>query len=112
MLRPCPPRGLTLFRICRDGELRRRLHETKQALAELSTPTEYRSLPGIEEPPRSELAVAAGEKLDALSGYHEDHALWLDERTSEKLDDLIEEYAFRWAVAQDSVGKGVEEDAI
>jgi hypothetical protein len=65
-------------------ELRKRLRETKQALAELSTPVEHRILPGIEAPPRSELADAAGEKLSALTSYHQDHALWLDERTSEK----------------------------
>jgi hypothetical protein len=93
-------------------ELRKRLREAKQALADLSTPAEYRSLPGIEEPPRSKLADAAGEKLNALTSYHQDHALWLDERTSEKLDDLTDEYASRWAAAEGSVGEEVEEDAM
>jgi hypothetical protein len=80
-------------------ELRRRLRETREAFANLATPSEYRRLAN-ETRPRDELAKEAGEKLNELDGYHRDHALWLDRRTYEKLDNFTDELAFGLAEAE------------
>jgi hypothetical protein len=75
-------------------ELRRRLRELQQSFANMATPPEWR-LPqeqfGVEE------VEEVSEKLNALTGYFEDNATWLDEETRVRIDKLTDEYAFRWA---------------
>jgi predicted nuclease with TOPRIM domain len=74
-------------------ELRGRLRELRDSFANMATPPEWR-LP--EEQFKVEEVEEVGEKLDALTGYFEDNATWLDEETQERLDKLTEEYASRW----------------
>lgn len=75
-------------------ELRRRLREFRESFANMTTPPEWR-MP--EEQFRVEEVEEVSEKLDALTGYFEDNAGWIDEETRERLDKLTDEYAFRWA---------------
>jgi hypothetical protein len=90
-------------------ELRRRLRETRRAFADLATPSENRDLID-EDRPREELAEEAGEKLDELAGHHEDHALWLDRRTYEKLDALTDQFAFALAEVQQRLEEEDDDD--
>jgi hypothetical protein len=91
-------------------ELRRRLRETREAFANLATPSEYRRLAN-EARPRDELAEEAGEKLDELDDYYRDHSLWLDRRTYEKLDHFTDELAFGLAEAVQRLRDEGDEDA-
>jgi hypothetical protein len=75
-------------------ELRMRLREARESFANMATPPEYR-LP--EDQFRAEEVEEAGKKLDALAGYFEDNANWLDGETRERLDELADELAFLWA---------------
>ena len=76
------------------NEFRRRLREFRESFANMTTPPEWR-LP--EDHFRVEEVDEVGKKLEALTGYFEDNAGWLDEGTQERLDKLTDEYAFRWA---------------
>lgn len=87
-------------------ELRQRLREFREAFANMATPPEWRLL---DEPFKDEEVEEVGKKLNALTGYFEDNATWLDEETRERLDNLTDEYAFLWADVRGRVD--AEEDS-
>jgi malate synthase len=73
-------------------ELRRRLREARESLANMATPHQYRL-----DPFWPEEVEEVGEKLDALSDYFEDKGNSLDTKTRKLLDDFTDEMAFLWA---------------
>jgi len=82
-------------------ELRQRLREARESLADMFTPREYRL-----DPYWPEEVVEVGEKLDALSDYFEDKGNWLDPKTRELLEEFTDEMAFLWADVRGCLDSG------